>query len=61
MPKDIQSACRIWGEHLHYWDPPKKSVLEFLLVCKLCRVLTGTGVGKLEWDTQSGLYGILFM
>ena len=29
--------------------------------CKLCRVLTSTGVGKLEWDTQSGLYGILFM
>ena len=29
--------------------------------CKLCRVLTGTGVRKLEWDTQPGLYGILFM
>ena len=29
--------------------------------CKLCRVLTSTVVGKLEWDTQLGLYGILFM
>ena len=24
MPKDIQLACHIWGEHLQYWDPPQK-------------------------------------
>ena len=38
MPKDIQLACHIQGEHLQYWDPPQKSVSEFLLVVGLCRV-----------------------
>ena len=31
MPKDIQLAWCICGEHLHYWNPPQ-SVLVFLLV-----------------------------
>ena len=34
MPKDIQLAHHIHGEHLHYWayPPPQKSILIFVLV-----------------------------
>ena len=50
MPKDIQLACHICGEHLQYWNPPQKSVLVFLLVVGWVGFLTGTRDGKLKWD-----------
>ena len=58
MPKDIQLAHCIHVEHLHYWNPPQKSVSEFLLVVGCVAFLTSTRNGKLEWDT-SGIRELL--
>ena len=52
MPEDIQLACHICGEHLHYCNPPQKSVSVFLLVVDCVGFLTGTGDGKLKRDTS---------
>ena len=60
MPKDIQLARHIHGEHLHYWNPPQKSVSEFLLVVGCVGFLTSTGAGKLEWDTLLNDAGFCF-
>ena len=59
MPKDIQLACHIWGEHLQYWDPSQKSVLEFLLVVICVGILTNIVVGKIEWGTLLGYMGFV--
>ena len=61
MPKDIQLASCIWGRASTLLKSSLEICFGISVGCKLCRVLTGTGVGKLEWDTQPGLYGILFM
>ena len=57
MSKDIQLAGSIWVEHLQYWDPPQKSISEFLLVVGC---VTGNRVGKLEWDTLLNYVGFCF-
>ena len=60
MPKDIQLAHHIWGEYPHYWDPPQKICLEFLLVVGCVGFLsTSTGLGKLKWDTLLGYMGFV--
>ena len=46
MPKDIQLAHCIWGEHLHYWNPPQKSVLEFLLAVSCVGFWLVQGLGS---------------
>ena len=50
MPKDIQLACCIHGEHLQYWNPPQESVLVFLFIVGCVGFLTSTRDGKLKWD-----------
>ena len=44
MPKDIQLAHHIHGEHLHYWaHPPPWSLFQFSGACRLCGGLPGQG------------------
>ena len=50
MPKDIQLAHCIHGEHLQYWNPPQKSVSVFLLVVGCVGFFTSTQGEKLKWD-----------
>ena len=52
MPKDIQLTHCIHGEHLHYWNPPQKSVSVFLLVVCCVGFLTSPEDRKLKWDTS---------
>ena len=45
MPKDIQLAWHIHGEHFQYWKISPKSVSVFLLVVGLCGDLLVQGMG----------------
>ena len=57
MPKGIQLACHIWGEHLHYWDPPQKSVSGFLLVVSCVGFFNHYRGWEVRVGYTVGLYG----